>query len=113
MTDFVGKKCDLCGPHVSGDCQLRPEVRLSLVKTLNTRLSLVKTINSHWSMLSILASYWSGSQKPGPGQGLHLLDGCEGGAGQHVQPAQPPGHREHWPGGQLRHISHLITQVLT
>ena len=45
MTDFVGKKCDLCGPDVSGDCQLRgpAEVRVTLA--------------SHWS---ILASHWSG-----------------------------------------------------
>lgn len=108
MTDFVGKKCDLCGPHVSGDCQLPPaEVRLA------SHWSNPSLLSSDWSMLSILSSDWSGCQKPGPGQGLHLLDGCEGGAGQHVGPPEPPGHGEHGHGGQLRHLSHLITQVLT
>ena len=107
MTDFVGKKCDLCGPHVSGDCQLRAEVRLA------SHWSKLSVLSSDWSMLSILASDWSGCQKSGSGQDLHLLDGCEGGEDQHVGPPQPPGHREHRPGGQLRHLSHLVTQVLT
>ena len=51
MTDFVGKKCDLCGASVSGDCQLPSLGQSPVLTKLSAFLRDVRGVRANMSSL--------------------------------------------------------------